>query len=138
MKCPSCGAENPDYVIFCGQCATKVRDVDPNRIFSDDSAKHGGELEKQRNENTVTSLSLIAIAINVRRIFIVFALMVILSIGTSLVSLWISIRDYDIDSARSTLTIWLALAVIIMIAGLMYAIGQKRLSRASSLLRVLR
>ena len=138
MKCPSCGAENPDYVIFCEQCSAKIRGVDPKRIFSKESAKQREEPETRGNENAIMNLSLVAIAINVRRIFIVFALMVILSIGTSLVSLWISISDFNPESAESILKTWLAIAVIIAIAGLLYAIVEKRLSRVSLLPRTLR
>ena len=138
MKCPSCGADNPDHVIFCGQCGTKVREVNPKRTFTEESTKRKEEPESHVNENAIMNLSLVSIAINMRRIFIVFGLMVILTVGTSMVSLWISIGDYDTESAVSTLKLWVALAVIILIAGLIYAITQKRLSRASLPPKVLR
>ncbi len=28
MKCPKCGAENPDYAFFCGKCATDLKSED--------------------------------------------------------------------------------------------------------------
>ncbi|OGS55504.1 MAG: hypothetical protein A3K60_06875 [Euryarchaeota archaeon RBG_19FT_COMBO_56_21] len=132
MKCPSCGAENADYVIFCGQCATQIRKPDPSRAVFKEWTKQSEQLETPRNTNVVTDLSLIAIAVNVRRIFILIGLGIILTIGTSLISLWISISDYDVESAQSLLRTWLLLATAILIAGLLYAIFQKRLTRASA------
>ena len=26
MKCPNCGAENPDYAVFCGKCAGSMKE----------------------------------------------------------------------------------------------------------------
>lgn len=47
MKCPNCGAENPDYVTYCGSCASALHDVPTD--------KSGASQEKAISEGGLDS-----------------------------------------------------------------------------------
>jgi len=39
VKCPSCGAENPEYAFYCGKCAAEMKGGSASKAKSDDSDK---------------------------------------------------------------------------------------------------
>jgi len=78
---------------------------------------------------TVQLRAQVSTAINTRRIALVLILAIILSVGSALVSLMISVSLIEPSSAIDFLKLWVVTAVFIMIVGLYYIIFDKQLSR---------
>jgi len=76
----------------------------------------------------------VSVAVNTRRIALVLILAVVVSVGSALVSLMVSVfftdlNGYsDMSGARALLSAWLLFAVVIMVFGLYFIIFNKRLS----------
>jgi hypothetical protein len=72
LKCPKCGAENADYLFYCGSCASGLRDV-PTRSVEvrqpaatardgfDSAAEHKAKLKKSLRQLALASGALAAI-----------------------------------------------------------------------------
>ena len=78
-----------------------------------------------------------AVAINVRRIFLVFLILMIVLVGSNLVSLmvsyWISdtFGDFQsrVDTMRVVIGAWTVFATLIVIVGIVYIVKVKRVTR---------
>ena len=158
MECPKCGAENPDHAFYCGRCAGElprtaiVQGVEPaERTTPAARAKNAmakldphtaasikadldARIAAKREAATLASRkeqedAQISVAINIRRIALLLILGVILSLGSTLIGLAISVFFADISSAKAILALWLVVAVLIMIVGLYIIVYKKRLTR---------
>ena len=72
---------------------------------------------------------MVAVAINVRRIFILLGLTVFLTLGSTVLSLIVANLDFSFDGVRAAITIWGTLATIVTGAGLWYAVKIKRVTQ---------
>ena len=70
-----------------------------------------------------------AIAINVRRIFILLGVTLLITLGSTVLSLVVSTLGFNLESARVAVYVWGTFAVIVVVAGLWYAIKVKRITR---------
>jgi hypothetical protein len=130
MKCPSCGADNPDYTFYCGSCARELprqaRQADakndgapPTTIEAKDEASSQDGTAANMSEN-----ALVAIAVNVRRLFLV----VFSSLSTSMMTIMIVNDDFSISSTSLFISAFMGIAVVIAIAGIVYIVYGKRLT----------
>jgi DNA-directed RNA polymerase subunit RPC12/RpoP len=131
MKCVNCGYEffGKDTLErggcpACGKSLTvKGPTVDLPQVA-----------EAKKDEPTQLDAQ-VATAINTRRIALALILAVVVSVGSALVSLMVSvffIDSYgysDITGARVLLSVWLLFAIVIMVFGLYFIIFNKRLTR---------
>jgi uncharacterized membrane protein len=39
MKCPNCGAENPDYAFYCGKCSATIREAEQETRAAEPSSE---------------------------------------------------------------------------------------------------
>jgi hypothetical protein len=154
IKCPKCGAENPDHSFYCGRCASELPRTalvqeagsaeqtppatrekvlmarfDP-RVATAIKARRDARIAAEREAASTKDQKdvQVSVAINIRRIALVLILIVILSIGSTLVGLAISVFFPDMSSAKAILTVWLVFAVLVMIVGLYIIIYKKRLT----------
>jgi hypothetical protein len=83
-----------------------------------------------RNEpkRDAESDSMIAVAINVRRVSILLGIFVFLTLGSTVLSLLIANIGFDFDTAKMAITIWGVIATIVTAAGLWYAVNVKRVT----------
>lgn len=138
MKCPSCGADNPDYTFYCGSCARELprqaRQADakndgapPTTIEAKDEASSQDGTAANMSEN-----ALVAIAVNVRRLFLVALLGMLLfvfsSLSTSMMTIMIVNDDFSISSTSLFISAFMGIAVVIAIAGIVYIVYGKRLT----------
>ena len=135
MKCKSCGADNPDYSVYCGTCAaelspkaTEGRTETDHEPASASTWQPGPETaDRNRAED-----ALVAIAINVRRLFLVALLSIFITMVASLVTSTMTImvlRDDYASSAANAMMIALSVVVTVtMIVGVVYIIARKRLT----------
>jgi hypothetical protein len=116
MKCRNCGVDNPDGAVSCMKCGANLPTVHWQRDVATET------------DATVQLNAQVSVAINTRRIALVLILAVILSIGSTLIGLAISI--IDVPSARTLLGAWLVIAVLVMIVGLYIIIFKKRFTKS--------
>lgn len=84
VKCPSCGAENPDYGFYCGRCAKELpRVLGASRYEPDEQTRTITQSIWESNPPPTDAL--VAIAINVRRIFVIMMLGLFLTLGSILI-----------------------------------------------------
>ena len=115
MKCRNCGVDNPGEAVVCRKCGANLPTV------------HWRQDVVEETNATVQLNAQVSVAINTRRIALVLILAVILSIGSTLVGLAISITD--VSSAQTLLGVWLVVAVLVMIVGLHTILFKKRLTK---------
>ena len=140
MKCVNCGYEyfsqetlKGGTCLACGRSLT-VRD----EAYNQGAGASGARKPSGETSAEVQLGAQVSSAINVRRIALVLILAMILSVGSVLLSLVISVfltDEYggvDVSAARILLGCWLFLAAIITIVGLYYIIFDKRLSKLES------
>jgi hypothetical protein len=131
VKCPSCGAENPDYGFYCGRCAKELPRV-PG-VSRSEPAEQIQPITQRIWESPPPPDAMVAIAINVRRIFVILVLTLFLTLGTYLVSWWISYfweNNYQNPSdLRAVFAIWAAVSALVIAFGLYYAIFKKRVTK---------
>jgi len=53
MKCPKCGSENADYVIYCGQCASALKEADGRADTAVESTTIGTDVNLESDENAI-------------------------------------------------------------------------------------
>jgi hypothetical protein len=131
VKCPNCGAENPDYGLYCGRCAKELSRV-PGAMRSD---------PVEQTQTTAQGIwgppppadALLSIAINVRRIFVIMMLGLFLTLGTYLVSWWISYfwgdNFQNPSDLRIVFALWAAVSALVIAFGLHYAIFKKGITK---------
>jgi len=73
--------------------------------------------------------SMVAVAVNVRRIFILLAITIFLTLGTTVLGLLITNLGFDFDGAKTASTIWMVIAVIFTAAALWYSVKIKRVTK---------
>ncbi len=119
MKCPSCGADNPDGAFYCGRCAVELRP--PPRPEDRIGLVYGAGAIKGTREPD----AMVAVAVNVRRIFILIATTLLMTLWTTLYSVFWSDLFY-----RSWLFVggWALGAAIIVAIGLWYSVTKKRVT----------
>jgi hypothetical protein len=127
MKCPKCGAENPDHSFYCGKCAAELQrppvkheDVSPNKVLQEVTAQE----EPQKTPDPQ-----VAIAVNVRRIFLVLVIGLVLIACSNIVGLWIANADMSYEDEKAMITAWGIISLLIVVFGLVYAIGMKRVTK---------
>ncbi len=121
VKCPNCGAENPDDAYYCGRCAVELRPP-PKPIAPSRDPYFVASLSGGREPD-----SMAAVAINVRRIFILLGITVLLTLG----SIWlnaINITWHSIDANRIAYVAWGVFGTIVVAVGLWYAVKRKRIT----------
>ena len=132
VKCPNCGAENPDYGSYCGRCGWELPRV-PGALRSEHAEQTQTVTKRIWESNSPPPDALVAIAINVRRIFVILVLTLFLTLGTYLVSWWISYfweSNYQNPSdLRAVFTLWAAVSALVIAYGLYYAIFKKRVTK---------
>lgn len=131
VKCPNCGAENPDYGYYCGRCAKELPRVP-------------GAMRSEPVEQTQTTAqgiwgpappadALLSIAINVRRIFVIMMLGLFLTLGSILVSWWTSyfwsINNMNLSDLRAVIAVWGAVSALVIGFGLYYVVFKKRVTK---------
>jgi hypothetical protein len=110
-----------------------MANLDP-RVAAAIKADYDAQLIEEQKKAAADSAKLlehaqVSVAVNTRRIALVLILGVIVVIGSLLVDLAISVFFTDPSSAEIFLIVWLACAVLIMIAGLYVIIYGKRLTK---------
>ncbi|HIH01265.1 TPA: MFS transporter [Thermoplasmata archaeon] len=139
MKCQSCGADNPDYSFYCGTCAEELRrqdrpaETEPTRAIPEPDVEHGESTNTRVNVDLGRAEdALVAIAINVRRLFLVVLLSIFLlvftSISSSMITLLVLNDEYSIHSVGTFMSVTMVIALIVVIAGIVYIISRKRLT----------
>jgi hypothetical protein len=131
VKCPNCGAENPDYGLYCGRCAKELSRV-PGAMRSD---------PVEQTQTTAQGIwgppppadALLSIAINVRRIFVIMMLGLFLTLGSILVSWWTSyfwsINNMNLSDLRAVIAVWGAVSALVIGFGLYYVVFKKRVTK---------
>ena len=140
MKCPKCGAENAHGMVRCGNCAEGLFGED-RPAETEPRTRAVPEPYTEYFESTDVRMAvdlgeaedaLVAVAINLRRLFLVVLLsiflMVFTSISSSIVTLLVLNDEYSFRSVGTFMTAIMVAALIVVIAGLWYIIARKRLT----------
>ncbi|MBU1159295.1 MAG: zinc-ribbon domain-containing protein [Candidatus Thermoplasmatota archaeon] len=120
MKCPNCGKQNPEGAIYCVDCREHIKKALSRGL---NGADFNMTSETTRLDAQVSN------AINIRRVTLVAILAVIVTVGTTLVTLISSVFVTDRSDAVTLLKIWLGFAVLITIVGVFAIIFNKRLTQ---------
>lgn len=119
MICPNCGATNPDNAFYCGRCAIELRP--PPRPEDHTELRYSAAAMRGMK----AADPMVAVAINVRRIFILLGTTLLLTIWTSGYS--ILFREYYWDYWFPGL-VWLGGSALIVGGGLWCAVKMKRVT----------
>lgn len=132
IKCPNCGAENPDYGFYCGKCAHEL----PRALGA---SRHEPQPLSRPNTQGIWDSkapqpdALVAIAINVRRVVVLMMLGVFLTLGGVLVSWWSSYfwttGNMNPSDVRAVVATWGAISAIVIAFGLYYVVYRKRITQ---------
>ena len=138
MKCLRCGKENADHLFYCGECSAELPrpgkpppGVEPWRPPSPPPATQTVQSKTEVQVAAEAPDPLVAIAINVRRIFLVLLLTMVVSIfGSSItyIAMILLTRDGDISAVTAVAFVWLGLMICLMIAGVIYIVTSKRVT----------
>lgn len=139
-KCPECGAYSSDDMAVCGKCGRSIADTPKvaetseerlKRIWADqavaDVPASGGTPASDSAQD-----SLLSIAYNVRRMFILGLYIVIVIVLGQVLALWVEVFAPGESTTWAAFTVFL-IVVVLLGAWLIYrAIYDKRLTRGSS------
>ena len=140
MKCDKCGAENAHDMTRCGNCAEELSGrprpakAEPPRINPVPNAVRGESDDTRTAANPGRAEdALVAIAINVRRLFLVALLSIFITMVSSLISSTMTIMILRDEYASSTTTVMMivlsTVLALVMIVGIIYIIARKRLTK---------
>ena len=106
-KCPNCGAENPDYVQYCGTCAAWVRESEPSSgssvtLRGSEDSSHTTTLKWTKSLGS-SLFSWAAITTTVSLVLLVAGLILYIYYAERYLSL---ILHFDISEYRSLLHIY--------------------------------
>jgi len=88
MRCPSCGAENPDYVTYCGSCASALHDVPTEKSgASQQNAISKGGLDSAAEHKAKVQQSM-------RRVALIFGALAVLLTAESILDWKFDSSDY--------------------------------------------
>jgi hypothetical protein len=133
VKCPSCGAENPDYGFYCGRCAKELpRVLGASRYEPDEQTRTATQSIWESNPPPTDAL--VAIAINVRRIFVIMMLGLFLTLGSILISWWTSYFWANNDNPnpadlRAVIAVWGIVSALVIALGLYYVVEKKGVTK---------
>ena len=138
-RCAKCGASNADDLVRCGNCGNPLGDS-PEKEETNHSGIRGiwsnrphSGLRSPTEPPSIDRLdeSLLSIALNIRRIFILFLYLVLVTVLARLYDLWASAFNPGYDAQRAA-SIGLGIALCVVGFVLLYsAIYHKKLSRES-------
>jgi hypothetical protein len=120
MKCPKCDHENPEYAVYCGMCNEELR--------SGTESSGGSSMPQTMHMADPALEQIVSIAVNMRRIFIVLALGVLVTISVHLYSAVVFGYDDPEDLILMT-RIWYLATAIAVALGLYYAVKMKGITR---------
>ena len=129
IKCPSCGADNPDHAFFCGKCAKELPRVPSTH--EPDPTKQAQPTVSTESRDEQQPDPQVAIAINVRRIVLILLLGIVLLVGGNLLGLWVTNSDMDFQDVRTAITLWGVLSTLIIAFGVFYIVFAKRVTKLS-------
>ena len=128
MKCPKCGHVNPEHSVYCGMCSAELSgDAGPSRSSS---IHQESTIEQASQPTHMTDLSLesiVSIAVNIRRIFIILALGLLVTMSVHLFAAVVVGID-DPEVIELTMRIWYLVTAVLIALGLFYAVKVKRIT----------
>lgn len=135
MRCIHCGHENPDHMIYCGMCGkTALSEDQPSSgEVTEGEYRHAGEPDSRAeiwDKPDFVQQSIISVAVNVRRIFLILALGLVVTLSSLLFSwtfdLWVELDD--LDTLILVNKIWYSILAVIIVLGLVYIVRFKKIT----------
>ncbi|MEM3050284.1 MAG: zinc-ribbon domain-containing protein [Thermoplasmata archaeon] len=136
--CSSCGASNPDHVAFCGRCGAPLLggegQAEPVSSASQapkpDSATKPGDAATKQEILESMSQSMTAIAINIRRVFILMLFAVFANvISIMFVLAGLLAPELDFEDVKVWVSIVAGVFLVLGILTILVAVFGKRVSR---------
>lgn len=138
MRCGHCGHENPDHVIYCGMCGKKALGADQPSSGEVSAAEGGpsensdhlGQIWSQPDMPDYVQQSLISVAVNVRRIFLILALGLVMTLSSMLFMMALDYwwESMDLDTIILVNKIWYSALAVIIVLGLVYIVRYKKIT----------
>lgn len=136
--CSGCGASNPDHVAFCGRCGAPLLDSE-GQAEPDSSASQApklcndlelGDAATKQEILESMSQSMTAIAINIRRVFILMLFAVFAAVISIMFSLILTLApELDIEEIKVWVSIVSGIILVLGIITVFVAVFRKRVSR---------
>jgi hypothetical protein len=136
VKCSKCGKENAEYLFYCGDCGAELArppTVEREVVAHETPATQSMHAKPEAEAGDQTIDALVAIAVNVRRIFLVLLLSIVVTLFGGSLSMSLTILMINDDLSNSTTNavvgLWLSIMVVLLIVGVFYIIKNKTVTR---------
>jgi len=137
LECPKCGMLNSDEMLVCGNCGTSLAGVrqkepKPSVLVSKPLNLGTGEADTEHSDEGTREQMLeaqIAIAINVRRIFLLALLSIVVWLISWTIGLWANHATIDPEDLDNVVTGSALLLILVVGVGLYYIISVKRVTK---------
>lgn len=126
--CANCGASNADELVNCGSCGKPLKDITGTWPAQPQPEPRVSIVYPPMDRQDE---SLISIAINIRRIFILLLYVVFVMVITYLYGLWVDAFDPEFETSRAVSSLVGILVALVGVATLYFAVLKKKLSAES-------